>query len=285
MTDKLLALVDASAYAGPVCELAAWVSQHSGAAVEVLHVLGRREAAAQQDLSGAIRLGARTALLEELADLDARRARVAREQGRALLDDARALTEAAGASGPVGTRLMQGDLVDAVTDPDAGTRMVLIGKRGEAADFARGHLGSNLERVVRASPRPVLVAARSFRPIRRVLLAFDGGASARKAVDEIATGPMWRGLDLTLVSVGPEDQARRAALDAAASRLASAGIEVTARRIEGTPDTALAELAATGDFDLLVMGAYGHSRIRSLMIGSTTTQMIRACRMPVLLIR
>jgi nucleotide-binding universal stress UspA family protein len=37
--------------------------------------------------------------------------------------------------------------------------------------------------------------------------------------------------------------------------------------------------------DLLVMGAYGHSCIRSLIIGSTTTAMIRACKVPVVLVR
>ncbi|MEQ9334216.1 MAG: universal stress protein [Thalassobaculum sp.] len=34
-----------------------------------------------------------------------------------------------------------------------------------------------------------------------------------------------------------------------------------------------------------MMGAYGHSRIRSLIIGSTTTQMIRSCMIPVMLFR
>jgi len=33
------------------------------------------------------------------------------------------------------------------------------------------------------------------------------------------------------------------------------------------------------------MGAYGHSRIRSLIIGSTTTEMIRSCKVPVALFR
>jgi nucleotide-binding universal stress UspA family protein len=33
------------------------------------------------------------------------------------------------------------------------------------------------------------------------------------------------------------------------------------------------------------MGAYGHSRIRNLVIGSTTTSMIRNCRIPVMLFR
>ncbi len=37
--------------------------------------------------------------------------------------------------------------------------------------------------------------------------------------------------------------------------------------------------------DLLVMGAYGHSRIRRLILGSTTTELIRTCQVPVLLFR
>lgn len=37
--------------------------------------------------------------------------------------------------------------------------------------------------------------------------------------------------------------------------------------------------------DLLVMGAYGHSRIRSMLLGSTTTQLLRTCPIPVLLLR
>ncbi|MFN3316727.1 MAG: DHHW family protein, partial [Raineya sp.] len=43
------------------------------------------------------------------------------------------------------------------------------------ADFAKGHLGSNLERIVRASHKPVFVASRAFKPISKVLVAYDGG--------------------------------------------------------------------------------------------------------------
>jgi nucleotide-binding universal stress UspA family protein len=40
-----------------------------------------------------------------------------------------------------------------------------------------------------------------------------------------------------------------------------------------------------GGVDLLVMGAYGHGRIRSLVVGSTTTAMVRRCKIPVLMFR
>ena len=37
--------------------------------------------------------------------------------------------------------------------------------------------------------------------------------------------------------------------------------------------------------DLLIMGAYGHSAIRHLLIGSTTTELMRRCKISVLLFR
>lgn len=284
MTDKIIALVDASIYAASVCELAAWISQRTGAPIQLLHVMGRRQGTERQDLSGSIRLGARTQLLEELAALDAQRARVASEHGRAILDDARALAERAGAT-EITTRLLQGDLVETVAELQAETRVVLIGKRGEAADFAKGHLGSNVERIVRVSQKPVMVAARAFRPVAKVLIAHDGGASSQKAVDYMAGSRLYRGLSLHLVTVGPADPDRQRKLDAAAATLRNAGLSVETRRVDGQPETALAELVDGEGFDMLVMGAYGHSRIRSLMIGSTTSEMVRSCKVPVLLFR
>lgn len=284
MMDKIIGLVDASLYAASVCEHAAWISERTGAPVELLHVMGRRQGTDRQDLSGTIRLGARTRLLEELATLDAQRARISNEHGRAILDDARALAERAGAV-DVTTRLMQGDLIETVAELQSETRVVVIGKRGEAADFAKGHLGSNLERIVRISQKPVLVAARAFRPIDKVLIAFDGGASSMKAIAYIAGSPLYRDLSLHLVSVGSADADRERRLDAAASQLREAGLSAETRQVEGQPESALARLVETEGFGMLVMGAYGHSRIRSLMIGSTTSEMVRSCKVPVLLFR
>ncbi len=36
---------------------------------------------------------------------------------------------------------------------------------------------------------------------------------------------------------------------------------------------------------MLVMGAYGHSPLRAMIVGSTTTEMVRSCSVPVLLFR
>ena len=287
MTDqpqKNIALVDGSIYSASVCDHAAWIANRTGAPVELIHVLGRREASDTHDHSGAIALGARTALMEQLAELDAQRAKLISHRGRAILEDAQALVEKAGVT-EVTTRLRHGDIVEAVADVEANARVILIGKRGEAADFAKGHLGSNLERIIRASHKPVFVASRAFKPISKVLVAYDGGASAMKAVDHIARSPLFQGLSVHVVTVGAATPEVTKGLVDARAMLTAAGIEAETSVLPGQPEAALAKLVEEAQFDMLVMGAYGHSRIRSLIIGSTTTAMIRACKVPVVLMR
>jgi nucleotide-binding universal stress UspA family protein len=281
---KIVALVDGSIYSASVCEHAAWIASRTGAPVELIHVLGRREASDSHDHSGAIALGARTALMEQLAELDAQRAKLISHRGRAILEDATALLEKAGVT-DVTTRLRHGDIVEAVADVEGDARVILIGKRGEAADFAKGHLGSNLERIVRASHKPVFVASRAFRPISKVLVAYDGGASAMKAVDHIARSPLFKGLAVHVVTLGSASPEVTKGLADAKAMLKATGIEADTSVLPGQPETALSKLVDDAQFDMLVMGAYGHSRIRSLIIGSTTTAMIRACKVPVILMR
>jgi nucleotide-binding universal stress UspA family protein len=284
MTDKIIALVDGSIYSESVCHHAAWTSQRTQGPVELIHVLGRREAPEKTDLSGAIRLGARTKLMEELAELDAQRAKLVSHRGRAILEDARAVVDQDGVT-DITTRLRHGDIVEAIGEIEGEARVIVIGKRGEAADFAKGHLGSNLERIVRAAHRPVFVAARTFEPIESVLVAYDGGASAMKAVDHIARSPLFAGLAVTVVSVGRETPAIRKGLEDAKALLKAAGIEAETRVVPGQPETELGKTVDEEGFGMVVMGAYGHSRIRSLVIGSTTTEMVRSCKVPVILIR
>jgi nucleotide-binding universal stress UspA family protein len=284
MTDKIIALVDGSIYSESVCDHAAWISTRTGAPVELIHVLGRREAPESRDLSGSIRLGARSKLLEELAELDAQRSKLVSHRGRAILEDARAIVDRDGVT-DITTRLRHGDIVEAIGEIEQQARVIVIGKRGEAADFAKAHLGSNLERIVRASHRPVFVAARAFKPVESVLVAYDGGRSAMKAVDHIARSPLFAGLSVTVVTVGSGTTAAQKGLEDARALLKAAGIDAETRLVEGRPEEVLGKMVDTDGFGLLVMGAYGHSRMRSLVIGSTTTEMVRSCKVPVLLMR
>lgn len=281
----IMALIDGSIYSQSVCDHAAWVAGRIDASVEVLHVLGRRDASsAPVNLSGNLNVDARDSLLAELASLDAQKAKLGQKRGRVMLDEAKARLMEAGVA-DVSVKLRNGDLIETVQEFESDAAVIVIGKRGEAADFAKLHLGSNLERVVRSSHKPVLVAARAFKPVSRFLIAFDGGSSAMKAVEHVAGSPIFAGLDCRLLTVGSDTADVRSRLDAAASVLEKAGYTVQTDIQPGQADKVISERVEADGIDLLVMGAYGHSRIRSLIIGSTTTEMIRSCKIPVMLFR
>ncbi len=283
--NKLIAFIDGSRHSASVCDLAAWMAGRSGAAVELVHVLGRRESGDNQDLSGNIGLGARSHLLEKMAELDAQRAQVAQKQGRALLEEGAARVAAAGVE-TVTHKLRNGDLLDTLHDFEKEATVFLIGKRGEAARYARDHLGSNLERVVRASSRPVMVVTEEIRPVRRFLLAYDGGRSARAVVDHVANSPVCRGLECHLLAVSSDPEKMRKPLAEAESRLQGAGFTVETAVLPGEPpEDVIRNAIQERDIDLLAMGAYGHSRVRNLIIGSTTTALIRSSPVPVMLFK
>jgi nucleotide-binding universal stress UspA family protein len=67
--------------------------------------------------------------------------------------------------------------------------------------------------------------------------------------------------------------------------LKKAGIDASPSTVKGAPQEAIASALSTGGFDLLVMGAYGHSPLRSLLVGSKTTGVLKTSRVPTLLLR
>lgn len=281
MPKKIIALIDGSIYARSVCDYAAWIASRSGAAVEPVHVLARQElASAPMMMTGSLDINASAVLLQELAELDEDHARLAAERAQLILDQAESLLRGAGVE-VIKPQLRRGDLVDTVRELEPEADLIVLGKRGEGADFARLHLGSNFERVVRASSVPLFVAPRAFKPISRVMVAFDNGPSVNAAIDRIAQRRLFPEQEFTLINVGKGGEAMEAALAAGAGKLRAAGYAVTTEIAAGEPDQVIAQRVVTDGIDLLVMGAFGKSRLRQLFLGSTATELIRSCLIPI----
>ena len=129
-------------------------------------------------------------------------------------------------------------------DNEKNTSFIIVGKRGEAADFAKMHLGSNLERVVRSSNKPILVAARSFTPIKRFLIAFDGGPSSLKAVKYIAEGDLFSDLECRIIMVGKETSHTKKQLDNAIKIIKTKGFTTEAGIEQGYPSEVISKFVA-----------------------------------------
>lgn len=282
--NTVMACIDGSLSSTGVCDYASWASLCLDAPLVFIHVLDQQHAQPRGDLSGNIGLGSREHLLDELAELDEKRGKLMREQGRLMLEAAVERARADGVSEPL-SRQRNGDLVETLNELEHEIRLLVIGRQGEVGDSVGQHVGSHLESVIRTMHRPILVTAGEFRKPASVMLAFDNSSTTRKGVEMLADSPLFVGLPIHLVMVGADTNDAWEAINAAKLRLEKAGFQVQASIKAGEVETVLMDYEQAHDIDLLVMGAYGHSRIRQFFVGSTTTNILQKTSRPVLLLR
>lgn len=277
--NKIVACVDGAGYTEAVCDYAVWAAQRLQVPLEFLHVL-EKTPDARLDASGSIGLGEQESLLAELAALDERRSTLAREHGRRILEAVYERALAAGASS-VEVRQRHGELVDTLLELQDDTRLYVMGQHDYEQKPKRFLLDHNVEGAVRTLQRPILVATAQFKAPRSFMIAFDGSATGRKMVDMVADSPILRGLRCSIVMVGDDSEA----LKAAEFQLIQAGFQVDTHQLEGEAVDTLLAFAEREQLDMLVMGAYGHSRIRHLVVGSTTTAILRRTHIPAFVLR
>ncbi|MGF1591227.1 MAG: universal stress protein, partial [Pleurocapsa sp.] len=129
--------------------------------------------------------------------------------------------------------------------------------------------------------------SRQFKPIEKVLIAYDGSPTGQKMLQFIADSPIFQGLQLHLITITKNraEPTAIARLNQAEQKFALAGFELVSHLLEGESEKAIAQYITEQNISLLLMGAYGHSRIRHLVIGSTTAQILRSSHIPVLVFR
>lgn len=281
--DQVVACIDGSAFLASVCDHAAWVASRLAAPVTLLHAIDHRHASKPHDFSGSIGLGSQESLLQALSVHDHEMGKLALERGRHLLEAAQARVATGGQASSA--RLVHGSLVDRLVEVEASIRIAILGRRGEGAYGAKAHLGSNLERIIRAMHRPILVVPPEFREPASVMLAFDNGPSTRKGVEVLMRGPLFRGMACHIVMAGAPSSAAHDAYAWARAQLESAGFTPKGGVFAGDAESVLLSYQREHAIDLVIMGAYGHSRIRHLLVGSTTTAMLRRIETPLLLLR
>jgi nucleotide-binding universal stress UspA family protein len=120
----------------------------------------------------------------------------------------------------------------------------------------------------------------------QVMVCWDGGASAARAVGD-AMPLLKRARNIEIVIVA-SDRAKPTEIDGAdiGRHLARHGLKVAVERIPGGDvdvGEALLSRAADFDADFMVMGGYGHSRLREFVLGGATRSILRSMTVPVLM--
>lgn len=281
---EVMACIDGSVFSAAVCDYAAWAALRLGAPLSLLHVLDPAQLPGPLDYSGSFNPSARQALLGEYVAVDEPGSRIARRQGERMLGSARQRTLAAGCA-PARLRQRPGELIDCLGELQERIDLLVLGRQGEAGGEPGARIGRHLQPVIRSIPRPILVSGPAFTAPRGFLLGFAGGPTAAALLDQAAHCPLLHGLQGHLLLVGADSAANRAQLEAARRRLADAGLWVQGALRQGDPLASLVDYQREHHLDLLVMGAYGHSRLRQWLAGSTTRGLLQRSPGALLILR
>jgi nucleotide-binding universal stress UspA family protein len=279
MIKTILVALDGSEHAEAAIQHALWLANRLKGTVTGLHVIDivSIEGSFLHDISGSLGF-------EPYLDFSAKMRDALRERGHLLLETfARRCGDA---SVPCETVLATGIVANEICDQARTADLVVIGHRGVNEQFSTGLLGSTAESVTRKSPKPVFVTPLRFREITRPVLAYDGSQRASAAMHAAAELTSALGLPLTLVHVARDDAANGAkVLEEARRYLQSYQLALTCETLHGPPPEQIVRFLAERGHDLLFIGAYGHSRIIEMVLGSTTEYVLRNSDAPVFLAR
>jgi len=285
MTIRIIMVpLDGSDAARPALELALVTAKRTGAHLEALHVR-----ADPKDAVPLLGEGMSGAMIEELIDLTEKEAEARCERARSMFDTLCAengvtVTDGPGSAGPTaGWRETTGREDELAAWRGRLADLIVVGR--PAADSEAPSI-LMVNAAVFESGRPVLVAPPTFAPDlgRRVAIAWNGSAEAARAVHGAL--PLIASAESVTIFTTETEKTPETAAGELSGYLAGHGISAEQRSLtesDGPVAKALLEACVTDDVDLLVMGAYTHSRLRQLILGGVTRHVLQEVTLPVLM--
>ena len=241
----VLACIDGSAVTESVCDYAAWYARRLEISVGLLHV-SDVAASIRRDLSGAIGINSRQYLLDELSQLDEQRAKIVNSYSNAIV----------------------------------------MGRRGEDHKHSRINIGSQIETVARASSIPVLICSEKFKEPHSYMVAFDASKTANNAITMLAKSNLLKGMQGHIVMIGNDNESAKKSLADARAQMTAAGFLVETHHLPQLDAVnGLLTFQMEHEIDIIVVGAYGSSKLQHLFLGSTTTEIVASTLSPVILVR
>ena len=179
---------------------------------------------------------------------------------------------------------LEGDPVEVICDISRQVDLVIMGARGDYARWGDRLLGATLESVSRQIHSPLFIAGQQYKEFKSIICAYDRSEASNTGLKLSAYLSEQLNMPLEVLTVNDDELEREETLEEARIYLEPYNLDHQLRHEAGDPSKML--IKVTQDVPspaLMVMGSFGHSRIREAILGSTTVQVMRKAYKPILL--
>nr|WP_315279294.1 universal stress protein [uncultured Acinetobacter sp.] len=275
---RVIACIDSSPCINALAEAAAWIAIQTQRELVLLQVLDYYPASYHLgEISGVIGFESNAMLLKELAELEQKQSELALDYSNNLLQHISSMIQEKYEI--VATQIQEkGDFLEQSFSVLNQDDIVVIGRVGEKSAERNKALGSNVENFIRGANCTVMTVGEHFKAPTRFIFAYEYSPTCIKMMKRIAQSDLLKLLQCHLLYVGDHPEV----LNEPADFLTAAGLDVVVEYRYGDVAENILDYQREHGIQLIVLGAFSHSKIHQFFLGSITTNIFRNSTVPLL---
>ncbi len=278
---RVIACIDSSPCIHALAEAAAWIAKQTHRELVLLQVLDYYPASYHLgEISGVIGFESNAMLLKELAELEQKQSELALDYSNNLL---RHISEQIKQKHGLETIHIQekGDFLEQSFQLLRPDDIVVIGRLGERSAEKNKPIGTNVENFIRGANCTVMTVGENFKPPTRFIFAYEYSPTCIKMMKRIAESDLLRLLQCHLLYVGDHAEI----LNEPLNYLKEAGLDVIPEYRYGDVSENILAYQQEHGIQLIVLGAFSHSKIHQFFLGSIATTIFRNSKVPLLVVK
>lgn len=275
---RVIACIDSSPCINALAEAAAWIATQTQRELVLLQVMDYYPASYHLgEISGVIGFESNAMLLKELAELEQKQSELALDYSNNLLQHISNMIQEKYEIVP--TQIQEkGDFLEQSFSVLNEDDIVVIGRVGEKSAERNKALGSNVENFIRGANCTVMTVGEHFKAPTRFIFAYEYSPTCIKMMKRIAQSDLLKLLQCHLLYVGDHPEV----LNEPADFLTAAGLDVVVEYRYGDVAENILDYQREHGIQLIVLGAFSHSKIHQFFLGSITTNIFRNSTVPLL---
>jgi len=279
MSGFILCCVDGENFNEAVCDYGVFVSNSSNIPLRFLNIVEHNNNSKELDLSGSIALGAKDDLLEKLSHEEEESSKETIKKSRELLKNIENRAKQT-IQTDVSISLIHGEVVPSLIELKNDIQIAILGLNSNQ----QSKIGDNVNEIIREIHKPVLLVNKEFTKPKKILIAYNGSNESKEILKIVASNPLFGDVQRTIVNSNKDETISKKLLKEAKEIFASQNISVEIDSLQ-TDKKQIINYFEKNNFDILVMGAYSHSRLKEFVFGSFTSYLLENISKPILLFR
>lgn len=278
---RVIACIDSSPCTNALADAAAWIARKTGRELVLLQVVDYYPASYHLgEISGVIGFESNAMLLKELAELEQKQSEIALNYSNNLLQH---ISDRIFKEYSIPTTHIQekGDFLEQsfqILRPDD---IAVIGLIGERSAEKNKPVGTNVENFIRGANCTVMTVGEQFKPPTRFIFAYEYSPTCLKMMKRVAESDLLRQLECHLLYIGDHVEV----LNEPLQYLTQAGLEVIPKYRYGEVADNILSYQQEQGIQLIVLGAFSHSKIHQFFLGSIATTIFRNSKVPLLVVK